>query len=73
MAYIDQEIERYVELKPLEGDFCEGSVKVQDGPGLYFWLMQRAYNVQVLAPQAVQEKLVRMLKNTLALYEQSEE
>ncbi len=64
---------RDVELKPLEGDFCEGSVKVQAGPGLYFWLMQRADNVQVLAPQAVREKLVRMLKNTLALYEQSEE
>ena len=42
---------------------------VQDGPGLYFWLLQRADNVKVLSPASVRDHLVELLKTMLAQYE----
>ncbi|WP_276673368.1 helix-turn-helix transcriptional regulator [Selenomonas artemidis] len=53
-------------------DYCEATVSVQDGAGLYYWLMQRADNLEVIAPQSVREKLIKKLRETLAQYEKKD-
>lgn len=39
-----------VTIHKTDEDACEARMTVQDGPGLYFWLLQRADNVKVLSP-----------------------
>ena len=62
-----------VTIKKTGEESCEARITVQDGPGLYFWLLQRADNVKVLSPPSVRDHLVELLKNTLAQYESSKE
>ena len=58
-----------VSIQKIGSDSCEARMTVQDGYGLYFWLLQRADNVKVLSPPSVRDHLVRLLKSTLAQYE----
>jgi len=58
-----------VTIKKTGEESCEARITVQDGPGLYFWLLQRADNVKVLSPASVRNHLVAMLKTMLAQYE----
>ena len=62
-----------VTIRKIDEESCEARVTVQDGPGLYFWLLQRADNVKVLSPSSVRNHLVEMLKNILAQYEEPSE
>ena len=62
-----------VTLQKIDEDSFEARMTVQDGAGLYFWLLQRADNVKVLSPPSVRDHLVELLKNTLAQYESSKE
>ena len=58
-----------VTIHKTDEDACEARMTVQDGPGLYFWLLQRADNVKVLSPASVRDHLVELLKTMLAQYE----
>ena len=60
-------------IQQIGSDSCEARMMVQNGSGLYFWLLQRADNVKVLSPPSVRNHLVELLKNTLAQYESSTE
>ena len=58
-----------VTIHKTDEDACEARMTVQDGTGLYFWLLQRADNVKVLSPASVRDHLVALLKTMLAQYE----
>ena len=74
-AYLCEEIsDRFgqdVPFFPLDNtnNHFEARIPVQDSPGLYFWLLQHADNIKVLAPENVRNQLVQRIKNMLALYE----
>ena len=57
------------DLRRINEEKCEARIKVQDGEGLYFWLLQRAENVKVISPVEVKEKLVGKLKDIVKMYE----
>ncbi len=50
------------------GDKCVVTVEVLDSHGLYYWLLSRADNVKVLAPESVKESLLKRLASIQDLY-----
>lgn len=57
----------YIKIKKLPSGF-DITVEVNDGNGLYYWLMQHGTNIKVVSPQNVIDKLKLKLQETLELY-----
>jgi predicted DNA-binding transcriptional regulator YafY len=45
-------------------------VEVNDGEGLYYWLLQHADNVKVITPDSVRTKLLDKVKKIVNLYDE---
>ncbi len=47
----------------------EACIKTTNSEGLYYWLLQRADHIKVLAPEIVKQELIRKIKAMLMVYE----
>ena len=48
----------------------EAYIKTVNSEGLYYWLLQRADHIKVLAPENVKQELIRKIKAMLLVYEE---
>lgn len=48
----------------------EVTVKVLDGDGLYYWILQHGDSIEVILPKDIREKVKTKLEDTLELYEE---
>lgn len=58
-----------IEFQKREEDFFDVRVVVNDGDGLYFWLLQYAEKVKVISPENVRVELLDRIKRIMDLYE----
>lgn len=52
----------------IDEENIEITVKISDGAGLYYWILQHEDNLEVISPKYIREKVKEKLENTLKLY-----
>ena len=72
-AMVDEILDYFgetIKFEKREHDFFDVRVEVNDGEGLYYWLLQHADNVKVITPDSVRTKLLDKVKKIVNLYDE---
>lgn len=56
-------------IKNFDDENIEVTISVNEGAGLYYWILQHEDNMEVIEPKEIREKVKTKLENTLKLYE----
>ncbi len=61
-----------IQFKKQEDNYFDVRVSVNDGDGLYFWLLQYAEKVKVISPKSVRNELLKRVQAIIKNYDENE-